>query len=81
MLLVLDLAYLQRDMALLTAEIKRVQYELGWNKNEVSASDSSGWWLTMKENTVLVSGERGAESPAADRAGGGMEWWVLVVVV
>jgi len=35
----------------------------------------------MKESTVLVSGENGAESPAADRAGGGMEWWILGVVV
>lgn len=64
-LLVLDLAYLHSDMALLTTEIKGVQYELDWNKNEVSASDSSGWWLTMKENTVLVSGEKQCWKPSS----------------
>lgn len=65
MILVLDLAYQYRDMALLTAEIKGVQYELDWNKNEVSASDSSGWWLTTKENTVLVSGEKRCWKPSS----------------
>lgn len=65
MLLVLDLAYLHSDMALLTTETKGVQYELDWNKNEVSASDSSGWWLTVKENTVLVSGEKRRWKPSS----------------